>query len=152
VAVSETFVLKESGLMSPRECLGYRLITKSMERTADHAVNVSTNSLTLTLANLSEEVIGALNALSDSAISVFEDAIESLFKEDYSIADNVLKGAEKTKGMEGEIVQKIIKSAQPEDIPALRLIIESIIRTAEYGADIAEVVLNMTIQDEIQED
>ena len=34
--------------------------------------------------------------------------------------------------------------------PALRLIVESVMRTAEYGADIAEVVLNLTIRDEIR--
>jgi len=37
-------------------------------------------------------------------------------------------------------------------VPALRLIIESILRTAEYGSDIAEIVLNMAIRDEIAED
>jgi phosphate uptake regulator len=152
IAVSDSFVLRESGLMSPRECLGYRLITKSVERMADHAVNISTNSLSMTLSNLSEEVIAELGAFSDSAIAVFEEAMASLFNENYSVAENVLSGAEKTREMESEIVQKIIKNAPPEDTPALRLIIESIIRTAEYGADIAEVVLNMTIQSEIQED
>jgi len=33
-----------------------------------------------------------------------------------------------------------------EDAPHLRLIIESIRRTAEYASDIAEVVLNLTIE------
>ena len=46
---------------------------------------------------------------------------------------------------------KIIKIAHPEDVPALRLIVESILRTAEYGADIAETVLNMTIRDVVRE-
>ena len=59
--------------------------------------------------------------------------------------------AEETRSMEAGAIQKIIKNASPEDVPALRLIIESILRTAEYGSDIAEVVLNMTIQGEILE-
>jgi hypothetical protein len=37
-------------------------------------------------------------------------------------------------------------------VAALRLIIESIMRTAEYGADIAEIVMNMTIRGEIREE
>ena len=40
----------------------------------------------------------------------------------------------------------------PGDVPALRLIVESVMRTAEYGADIAEVVLQLTIEDEIRGD
>jgi hypothetical protein len=54
--------------------------------------------------------------------------------------------------MEAGALQKIIKYAPAEDVPSLRLIIESILRTAEYGSDIAEAVLNMTIVDEITEE
>ncbi|MFB0558213.1 MAG: PhoU domain-containing protein [Candidatus Bathyarchaeia archaeon] len=150
-AVNDGLVLRESGLRSPRECLGYRLITKSVERMADHAVKIAENSLALTLARLGEEVLEELGVLSASALGVFEDAVEALFDEDYLMADLVLRRAEGTRGMEAGAVQKIIKHASPEDVPALRLIVESIIRTAEYGADIAEVVLNMTIGGEIRE-
>ena len=45
----------------------------------------------------------------------------------------------------------IVKHAQPEEAPALRLILESIIRSAEYGEDIAEAVLNIAIKDVIVE-
>jgi hypothetical protein len=48
------------------------------------------------------------------------------------------------------VVRRIIKNAASGDVPALRLIVESAMRTAEYGADIAEVVLNLTIRDEIR--
>ena len=33
-----------------------------------------------------------------------------------------------------------------EDAPHMRLIIESIHRTAEYASDIAEIVLNLTVE------
>lgn len=152
VAVVDGVVLRESGLRSPRECLGHRLITKSVERMADHAVKIATNSLTLTMANLNDEVLDELRGLSESALGVFEGAVEALFEEDYSNADGVLERAIETRAMEAGVVQKIIKNASPEDVPALRLILESIIRTAEYGADIAEVVLNMTVQGVIREE
>ena len=151
-AVSDSHVLREIGFNSPRECLGYRLITKSVERMADHAVNIAQNSLTLTLSNLNEEILNELGTMSESALKVFEDAVESLFDEDYAAADKVLERAEETRKMEAGAVQKIIKNASPEDVPALRLIIESILRTAEYGSDIAETVLNMTIRSAISED
>ena len=151
VAVSDGVVLRESGLRSPRECLGYRLITKSVERMADHAVNIATNSLALTLSDLDAEVLEELVTLSDLALGVFEEAMESLFDDDYATADRVFDRAEATRGMEAGAIQKIIKNAPPGDVPALRLIIESILRTAEYGSDIAEIVLNMTVQGEIQE-
>ncbi|MFQ6052773.1 MAG: PhoU domain-containing protein [Candidatus Bathyarchaeia archaeon] len=147
-AVSDSHILREIGLKSARECLGYRLITKSVERMADHAVNIARNSLSLTLSNLNEEIQNALRTMSDSALMIFEDAVDSLFEMSYASADRVLEMAEEIRRMEAGAVQKIIKNAPPEDVPALRLIIESILRTAEYGSDIAEIVLNMTIQGE----
>jgi hypothetical protein len=53
--------------------------------------------------------------------------------------------------MEDEVIHKIVKLAPVEDVPQLRLIVESIVRTSEYGADIAEAVLNMTVNDAVVE-
>ena len=47
LAVSNARVVKEIGLNSPRDCLGYRLIAKSVERTADHATKIAENVLLL---------------------------------------------------------------------------------------------------------
>lgn len=151
VAVSDTHILRESGLKSPRECLGYRLITKSVERMADHAVNIAQNRLSLTLSNMNEEVLSELKDLSKSALDVFERAVDSLFEEDSNLAIDLLVEAEKIRSREAEVLHNIIKNAAIEDLPSLRLIVESIIRTAEYGSDIAEIVLNMTIYDAITE-
>ena len=151
MAVSDGKVLREIGLSSQRECLGYRLITKSVERMADHAANIAQNSLTLTPMKLSPELLREIKAMSESALGVFEESIESLFKWDYASADEVFEEAEETRGMEARVVQMTIKHAPTRDVPALRLIIESIRRTAEYGSDIAEIVLNLTIGDEIED-
>jgi phosphate uptake regulator len=151
VAVSDSYVLKESGLRSPRECLGYRLITKSVERMADHAVNIAQNRLELTLSTLNQEILEELQKLSTIALEVFETSMEAVFDEDYMKADKVLDRAQQARAMEAEIIHQIVKHAPPEEVPALRLIVESILRTAEYGADIAEVVLNMTVREAITE-
>jgi phosphate uptake regulator len=149
--VNNIQILREIGLRSPRESLGYRLITKSVERMADHAVNIAQNSLALNLSELDEEIIEELEKLSNTVIRVFEDAIEALFNGDYESAEIVMGKAGIARQRETELVQKIVKSSSPGDVSALRLILESILRTAEYGADVAEVVLNMTIEDEIRE-
>ncbi len=151
-AASDRRILQEIGLKSPKECLGYRLIAKSVERVADHAADIAENSLTLTLSALSEEVANELRSMSSLALKLFERAMASLYEWSYTSADSVLEGVVETRGLEAKAVQKIIKNAPPEDVPSLRLIIESILRTAEYGGDIAEAVLNMTIIDEIKEE
>jgi len=152
VAVTDSQVLRGSGLSSPRECLGYRLITKSVERMADHAVNIARYSLALTMTNVNVEVLKELQSVSGKALKVFEDAVEALFDVNYGAADAVLDLAAETRGLEGAVIQKVIKYAPQEDVPALRLIVESILRTSEYGSDIAEIVLNMTIKGVISEE
>jgi phosphate uptake regulator len=149
-AAMDPYSIREIGLTSAREGLGYRLITKSVERMADHAVNIAQNSLALMLSGLGDELKGGLGSLSDEAVGIFEDSIEALFDWSYDSAEEVIGRAERIRGEEAEVIQRIIKNAVPGDVPALRLIVESVMRTAEYGADIAEVVLNLTIQDEIQ--
>ena len=143
-------ILREIGLGSQRQSLGYRLITKSVERMADHAVKIAENSLTMTLTDLDEEILSELRALSETAVVAFEDAVDALFEEDYAMAERIMSVAEEGRSKEAGIIQNIIKKAPAADVPALRLILESILRTAEYGADVAEVVLNMTVESEIQ--
>ena len=149
-AAVDPYSMREIGLTSAREGLGYRLITKSVERMADHAVNIAQNSLALTLSGLGDELMGGLRPLSDEAVGVFEDSIEALFDWSYASAEGVIGRAERIRGEEEAVVRGIIKYAAPGDVPALRLIVESVMRTAEYGADVAEVVLNLTIRDEIR--
>ncbi len=151
VAAMDAHVLKESGIKTPRQCLSYRLITKSVERMADHATNIAQNRLALHLVPINDEILAELNRISLSAIKVFEASIEALFDEKYSEADEVLEAAEETRGMEDEVIHKIVKLAPVEDVPQLRLIVESIMRTSEYGTDIAETVLNMTVSDAVTE-
>jgi phosphate uptake regulator len=151
VAVTDSYILKESGLKSQRECLGFRLITKSVERMADHAVNIAQNRLELTLSTPGPEILAELQKLSAIALEVFETSMEAVFEENYMEADRVMDKAQQARGMEAEVIHQIVKHAAPEEVPALRLIVESILRTAEYGTDIAEVVLNMTVKEAVTE-
>jgi phosphate uptake regulator len=143
-AIQNPRIIKEIGLQNARDCLGYRLVTKSVERTADHAANIAENVLSLK-KRLEPEAIEKLEKMSAIAISMFETAIEALFRKDYSLAESIV---EKTK--EVILIEKeALVSSQKMDIeeaPYLRLIIESIRRTAEYASDIAEIVLNLTVE------
>ena len=72
-------------------------------------------------------------------------AIESLFRQNYFLSKTKLKRQKRLFQMEKEAVV-YSQNADAEDGPHLRLIIESIRRTAEYASDIAEVVLNLPIE------
>ena len=143
-AIQNPRIIKEIGLKTPRDCLGYRLVTKSVERTADHAASIADNVL-LIKNKLEPETVEKLEKMSNLAVSMFETAIEALFRKDYTLAESIVEKTKDVSAMEKEAVVSSQKT-DVEDAPHLRLIIESVRRTAEYASDIAEVVLNLTVE------
>jgi phosphate uptake regulator len=144
LAVSNTRIVKEIGLDNQRECLGYRLIAKSVERTADHATKIAENTLSLE-APVNPELLDRINNLSGVAISMFESAVDALFRHDYNQAESVIEKISQIHKLEKEAVISS-HAVNIEEIPNVRLLIESIRRTAEYASDISEVVLNLNIE------
>jgi phosphate uptake regulator len=143
-AILNPRIIKEIGLDNARDCLGYRLVIKSVERTADHSAKIADNVLSLK-HNLDAELFTKLELMSNLAISMFETSIEALFRQDYALAEGIVEKIDEVITIEKEAVALTQKTSS-EELANLRLIIESIRRTAEYGSDIAEVVLNLTIK------
>ena len=144
LAVANQRVVKEIGIESQRECLGYRLIAKSVERTADHSTKIAENTLQIS-EPVNEEILDKLGKLSGLANTMFEDCMEALFKHDFNLAESVIEKLSQVYETEKETVESL-SGAKADEIADLRLIIESIRRTAEYASDISEVVLNMNVE------
>ena len=144
MAVTNIRLVKEIGLSNPRECLGYRIIAKSVERTADHATKIAENVLFLKKP-ISPDFLQNVHGLSSVAISMFESSVEALFRHDYNEAESVIEKISQIHKLEKEAVisSHVINI---EEIPNIRLLIESIRRTAEYASDISEVVLNLNVE------
>lgn len=144
LAVSNQRIVKEIGLNNQKDCLGYRLIGKSVERTADHATKIAENTLLLK-DPVNEDLLGKINELSSIAISMFENAMDALFRHDFNLAESVIEKIGLVHKLEKETVF-CLQNAKIEEIANLRLVIESVRRTAEYASDISEVVLNLNVE------
>lgn len=143
-AIQNPRIIREIGLETARDCLGYRLVTKSVERTADHAAAIA-EKVQLLKKHVEKETIEKLEAMSNTAILMFETAIEALFRHDYLLAESIVEKMGQIVETEKQAVM-FSQKKENEDMIYLRLIIESIRRTAEYASDIAEIVLNLTVQ------
>lgn len=143
-AVQDEKILKDLGLANPRDCLGYRVIVKFVERIADHAANIAGNVL-LMAGKPGDAVFQKILEVSSFAKTVFEDSIKSLFKKDYFMAEQVISKAKTITLMENTVLREIQPRIMQADVSNVRMIMESIRRTAEYASDIAEIVLNMNI-------
>jgi phosphate uptake regulator len=147
-AVGDVTTVREIGLTNPRDCLGYRLIAKSIERIADHAVGIARNVLRIK-SPLNENMSKGFREISTFAISGFDDAVKSLLTKDYSLADDVIERKRTIEAMERQETSQILSAnLDAESVSSLRLIVDSIRRTIEYASDIAEVVLNLTVLEE----
>jgi len=81
IAIQNDYLLPDIRLVMPRDCLGYRLIVKSVERAADHATNIATHILEIK-EPVDNNVITKINKMSNFALEVLDDAILSLFNRD----------------------------------------------------------------------
>jgi len=143
-AVQSERILKDIGLSNPRDCLGYRVIAKSVERIADHATKIAENVLLLE-EKIDDTVFEKISQMNSFARSVFDDSIKSLYKKDYLLADDVVTKAKTIVSIENEAIKVIAKKLEAIELSSVRMIMESIRRTAEYASDIAEIVLNLNV-------
>jgi phosphate uptake regulator len=145
-AVKHPTLLSRIGLTSPVECLGYRVITKSVERSADHAARIATSVLLLQQAPSAALMKDAI-ALSQLSFKMMETALRACFAGDYKLAETVLLEGGKVPDLESKLVEKLLKEKMAAgDLSAMRLLSESLRRIGEYATDIAEIVLNTTVQ------
>ncbi|MEM3054808.1 MAG: PhoU domain-containing protein [Candidatus Bathyarchaeia archaeon] len=83
--------------------------------------------------------------MSTFAKNVSDDSIKSLFKKDYTLAENIVSKVRTITTLEAEAIREIQTEIKQADISNIRMIMESIRRTAEYASDIAEIVPNLNI-------
>ncbi|MHC1601331.1 MAG: PhoU domain-containing protein [Candidatus Nezhaarchaeales archaeon] len=142
-AVQDMQVLKEIGLSGPRDCLEYRMITRHIERVADHAVIIARSFLEV-LEDLTNNVIDRLKAISEMARESLKLAYEALLKQSLSKAESALLMRDKVLEEEMNVIEKLLSAGlSSHAIAELRLAVESIRRVAEYGAGIAEIGMNL---------
>jgi len=145
-AVENRILMREVGLRSARECLGYRLIIKSIERVADHAVRIASQISALKTRSGSR-LIDKIAKMSEIVFTIYENAVQSLFNSDMKQANKVIVRVRGLEEIEKDLVKSIFESrVGVEAAIALRLVIESLRRMAEYAADIAEIVINLAIK------
>jgi phosphate uptake regulator len=139
------YLLKEIGLEEPRNCLGYRLIAKSVERVADHAVRIAKDVVEIRQP-LNKDIVEKISNMCYFALEVLDESCLSMFKRDYEAADRAIEKARKIDEMENSILRAVSKPRDVNELYRIKLITENIRRVAEYASDIAEIVINMTVQ------
>src|SRR5881628_716384 len=94
MAVLSRSLIQEIGLSDPRDCLVYRVVSKSLERIADHATTIANMAIRID-EPLPPRLIDEISKASDLTINVLEDALKALAKSDGTLANNSIVSAER---------------------------------------------------------
>ncbi len=141
-------VLREMGLKNPSDCLSYRVAVKSIERVADHACGIAERAIKLK-DKIPKDSHQKIEKMSQLALKVLEDSVEALLRRDYQLADKTVDATENVRVLENDAAAAIEKDKN-HDPANLKLVLEDIRRTAEYGSDIAEAAMNETIDEVVE--
>ena len=145
IAIENEHMLKEMGFENSRDCLGYRVIIKNIERLADHSVRISRDVLDYKTP-IKGKIFDRIREMSDFAISVIDDACLALFKKDYDQAEIAIKKSIDIQKYEKRVSDNLKTNKNEMEKYRIRRIIENVRRIAEYASDIGEIVLNMNIE------
>ncbi len=145
IAIQNEHMLKEMGFRNARDCLGYRLVVKNIERTGDHAAFIAKDVLEFKKP-VKKEIVEKIEEMNEFALSVLDDACLALFKEDYVQAEKTIEKTNEIIKYEKRVRDASKSLKDDEEIYRIRRMTENIRRISEYSSDIAEIVLNMNIE------
>ncbi len=131
--------------LSPRSCLGYRVVIKCIERIADHAQKIAENTTKLHELDLSLSLEKHFLEMSNKACELYTQAIEALLSIDGGKAEEAIQLIKLVEDAESRLIQELLNAPfeSHEHLSLLRTNIDSLRRTADYGTDISEIVLNL---------
>ena len=149
IAIQNEHMLNEMGIESPYHCLGYRLIVKNIERVGDHATEIAKDLLEYKKP-IKKSVLEPIHEMNAFTLAVLDDACLSLFKKESSHAERTIQKTAEISKYEKKVQEGMKTLRDSEEIYRVRRMSENIRRISEYASDIAEIVLDVTIENTLR--
>jgi phosphate uptake regulator len=147
MAVRNRAIIQEVGLLAARDCLGYRLAVKSIERVADHAAGIARlvpSLRTEALGKIAKEIM----KMSELSQKVLGQAVSALVELDTKKANEAINLTKKVIEMDDKMAGELLRPGmEASNVGWFRLVLESVRRVAEYGSDIAEIAVDLTAKE-----
>ena len=145
IAIENKHMLEEMGFSNTRDCLGYRVIVKNIERLADHAERIAKDVIEFKKP-VNGKTYDKLVEMSNYTLELIDNSCLAMFKQDTIEAEETIIRAGKVAKYEKKVLDTMKLSKNQEEVYRVRKIIENLRRIAEYGSDIGEIVLNTNIE------
>ena len=145
--LQNTSLSRKMGI-SPGMAMNYYMLSRIIERVADHAVRIAEHSLPILDVDFDKKFMSAIRKASALSLEIFDRSIVSFFNADMKEAHRNIESITALETICGDINNMVLKQ---DTLIALNMayISESIRRAGEYAGDISETVINLLVEDEI---
>ncbi|HEY9245270.1 MAG TPA: phosphate uptake regulator PhoU, partial [Candidatus Methanoperedens sp.] len=144
-AVEYQQIAEKLGIESQRDCLGYRIVVKVLERVSDHIENIAKSYIQLS-ENLKETHMDEFIYLTNNIVVTFEKSFHALVTRNHETAETVFHELKKIETYNSDISKDLFKIKDIQSAILEKTMLDSLGRIADYSGDIAEVAINMSTE------
>lgn len=142
-AVEHQQIAEKLGIEHQRDCLGYRIAVKALERIADHIENMAKSYIMLYEIQTDVQ-LGDFIKLNNNIVVIFEKSIDALFTRNHVIAEKIFQELKEIKKYHAEISNELLLPRDIQSAILQKTMLDSLDRIASYSGDLAEIAINMS--------
>ncbi len=127
------------------DCLDFQTFVHRIEQIADQAANIAKSIILLhgKRKRISEQILDKLYLAGNTALELYEKAVNSLFSKDVKVSEEVIISKANLEKLDQEIASlAFLKEKSTAVICACCSIRDSILRIAGFATDIAEIAID----------
>lgn len=124
----------------------FRMAASPLERIADHAQKIA-NVVSKLQRPVSDNVMKEIEKLNNAYIKLVKQSVEALFDADASLANQVIDSVDNMRAWVEQLHASILKLETHEVVIPLGIVVDSLSRIGDLSSNIAEIAVNMAIQD-----
>ncbi len=144
-AVEYQQIAEKLGIENQRDCLGYRIVVKVLERIADHIENIAKSYIQL-FENEKNMQMEEFIDLTNNIVTTLEGSVQALFTRNSETAEIVFNELKKIEKSHSNISKEFFRVEDIQSAILKKTMLDSLGRIASYSADIAEVAINMSTE------
>jgi len=143
-AVEYQQIAEKLGIEHQRDCLGYRIAVKSLERIADHIENIAKSYIQL-MEIQKDAPLEDFIKLNSAIVTIFEKSVQSLFTRNHALAEKIFQELKEIKSSHSDISNELLQPKNIQSAILQKTMLDSLGRIASYSGDIAEIAINMSV-------
>ncbi len=143
-AVEYQQIAEKLGIENQRDCLGYRIAVKALERIADHIENIAKSYIQLQEINKDVQLEDFIK-LNSSVVLTFEKSVHALFTRNHVTAEKIFQELKEIKKSHSDLSNELLQPQNIQSAILQKAMLDSFGRIASYSGDIAEIAINMSV-------